>query len=883
MGEIIITSSVLIIVLVLLRRICWGKISRRLQYGLWILVAVRLLMPPELFTSPFSVMNIVVPVKEAVSEMEQVGENTGEKLSQEVQEDFRESEGEIEEQEFQKDHTNLPNENDMTVLPENSSQFPVTQAEGKKDTGKSISMETILSLVYVIGVIGVGGCIVICNLKFRRKLSKERVLIGREGRLKVYLVPHLESPCLCGVLAPAIYINERGNAESLRKTHIIQHETTHFLHFDHIWAVVRSLCITFYWFDPLVWVAAVLSMQDSELACDEGTLRRLGVEHRQEYGRTLIEMTADKVGVDRIMYSTTGMTNGKEEIKKRIRAIAEYKKQMIWGSVAAVAFALLLLACTAGVRNEDPDIPEVPHSSDSLQESTQEMEDRDMEESLLKREDGSYRLSEYCVDLTGDKLEEKIVFDVSYWTDPGAEQEITRELLWQKLWDGTEISVKILEGCLQDTGDGEVLVQEELLEEYFFSSAHARNGNLAVMNFERQMCVLLYGNEVYQDSGKFWYQVWQIMPAGEEPVLREEKSVAYVTPELGTNEQEVYELLTEVEDRLDWFFLLPSTRVLLSASVNRDVCYLYDAGGEQDERGERPYAMDVFYAEVETTGLELKIQDYFYPDGMESLTRLPEDAEARILAGEILCMEVSPENNTAGRLDVDGDGVREVLYLDSMGHSIREDGWRDSGVMGIRYRLRVDEYYYEGYCSRMDPVVMAYSPDGENILLALYDDGPSGDPETLFFSCDGSGVYPAGRITDDLRSVTIDKERMICGTFRADMLRTEYVQCYHYWDGSRIVQREDEIYYFTAYDKEPKEYPLDLLTEITVHKERTEDSSAITVKPQKVIAAATDMKEWVLLEAEDGTKGWIRVNNQEIPSMGDKKVYEVFEGAYFVD
>ena len=55
MTEIILTSSVLIVVLALLRRLLRGRMDPRLQYALWLLVALRLLIPGTLFPAPVSV------------------------------------------------------------------------------------------------------------------------------------------------------------------------------------------------------------------------------------------------------------------------------------------------------------------------------------------------------------------------------------------------------------------------------------------------------------------------------------------------------------------------------------------------------------------------------------------------------------------------------------------------------------------------------------------------------------------------------------------------------------------------------------------------------------------------------------------------------------
>lgn len=66
MIEVLVTSSVLILVLAALRRALRGRLSLRVQYALWLLVAVRLLIPVSLFSSPFSVMHAVEPVADTL-------------------------------------------------------------------------------------------------------------------------------------------------------------------------------------------------------------------------------------------------------------------------------------------------------------------------------------------------------------------------------------------------------------------------------------------------------------------------------------------------------------------------------------------------------------------------------------------------------------------------------------------------------------------------------------------------------------------------------------------------------------------------------------------------------------------------------------------------
>ena len=69
MLEILISSTVLILALTALRFLLRGKINPRLQYALWLLAALRLLLPVSLVRSPVSVMNAVPDVPAAMQRL----------------------------------------------------------------------------------------------------------------------------------------------------------------------------------------------------------------------------------------------------------------------------------------------------------------------------------------------------------------------------------------------------------------------------------------------------------------------------------------------------------------------------------------------------------------------------------------------------------------------------------------------------------------------------------------------------------------------------------------------------------------------------------------------------------------------------------------------
>ena len=71
MRESFLPASVLILVVVLLRRLLRGRISPRLQYALWLPVAIRLLVPGPLFPAPVSVAGAARELSISLEEVRQ--------------------------------------------------------------------------------------------------------------------------------------------------------------------------------------------------------------------------------------------------------------------------------------------------------------------------------------------------------------------------------------------------------------------------------------------------------------------------------------------------------------------------------------------------------------------------------------------------------------------------------------------------------------------------------------------------------------------------------------------------------------------------------------------------------------------------------------------
>jgi len=313
MSETIITSSIMILVIVALRHVMRGRISSRLQYALWALVAIRLLLPFSLFESPASVMNFLPYQPNYFSNI--------------VLTTAPAQAGFVDE-----------------VLPNN---YQVSQSNN--NIFYKINYRNVLIYLWLCGTIISAAIFLISNVRLSRKLKQcRKQVVIPDCPLTVYSAEGLPSPCLCGLWKPSIYLTPESFDNEQRMNHIIIHELTHYRHCDHIWSFIRALCLCIHWFNPLVWLAAKLSRQDSELACDEGVLRKLGDESRTAYGKTLIEMMAASSQSAYLFHCATTMTGGKKEIKERIKRIAHKQKMMLVTFVAVILIAIIIVMSAFG-------------------------------------------------------------------------------------------------------------------------------------------------------------------------------------------------------------------------------------------------------------------------------------------------------------------------------------------------------------------------------------------------------------------------------------------------------------------------------------------------------------------------------------------------------
>lgn len=346
MTEWIVSSAVLIVVIALVRQLLKGKISLQLQYALWAIVLVRLLVPVSFGQTKISVQNVVQAEQTVQTEQGESAEAPG------ITIDIPPSRGDYVAPDLSvvEPDPSLPEEEREQQYEQNVRQWQdELDADWEKYKAENtrhvtLSATDVLYLIWIAGMAVTAIIFAVSNLRFVRRLRRSRRPMEADCRLPVYVSGAVETPCLFGLFRPAVYVTPEVAEDEVALGHVLAHETTHYRHGDHVWALLRCLCLVIHWYDPLVWMAAALSRRDAELACDAGTIRRIGEGERAAYGRTLIGLTCAHRG--NLLHTATTMTGSKKSIKERIMLIAKKPKMAVYTLVAVILIAAVAVGCT---------------------------------------------------------------------------------------------------------------------------------------------------------------------------------------------------------------------------------------------------------------------------------------------------------------------------------------------------------------------------------------------------------------------------------------------------------------------------------------------------------------------------------------------------------
>lgn len=189
--------------------------------------------------------------------------------------------------------------------------------------------------VWLAGVLVMAAVNGVRSLRLRHKL---REAVPRGGN--VFVTDRVGTPFVMGLLRPKIYIPAGLSGQEERC--ILAHEGHHIRRMDHVVKALLFGALCIHWFNPLVWLAFRLAVQDMEMSCDEAAIRQLGADVREDYARALLRLAA---GRDRLI----PLAFSQGDTKRRIYNMANWKRPKRWAQAAGAVFCcvvMLLCGCT---------------------------------------------------------------------------------------------------------------------------------------------------------------------------------------------------------------------------------------------------------------------------------------------------------------------------------------------------------------------------------------------------------------------------------------------------------------------------------------------------------------------------------------------------------
>lgn len=327
-----ISASALAILLLIFKPLIKNRMPKKIQYLLWIIIIMRLIIP---FSLPGNIAHKTI---------ENVGLNANEvNLNNITNIDELETNGVLADTDYNSQHETSVNHN--------------------IDLYNVIWIQVFLKYLHVIWLTG-AIILMIMNImsycKFINLLRENtEAAYGKDIEIlnKVYKRSNIliernrnvSTPMLVGILKPRIIIpNIEYSEEEL--TYIYCHEISHHRHHDILIKWIVMVVFSIHWFNPLMFIIKKELNRACELACDEDVIKSLSKSERQKYGNILIALAAQDTCHQKILQAT--LSEDKNNLKERLLAILKYKngskKILVISILLVVAVGLLALHLGGG-------------------------------------------------------------------------------------------------------------------------------------------------------------------------------------------------------------------------------------------------------------------------------------------------------------------------------------------------------------------------------------------------------------------------------------------------------------------------------------------------------------------------------------------------------
>jgi len=363
-------AALLVPVILLAQWLLRHRLSARWRFALWWLLILRLLLPVS-FASPLSIFNYVQPQVNlaglqfsppAAAEEVTVAPNVVGEATAAGSADMESPPIAVSLPTGVPQAVQPVEPSPATPLVANESAETLKPAPGAREFDAGDHLIPLVWATWFLVVLALIGVVTFQSIAFARRLraarqhtpallndllAECRQLMGIRRDVSLLETEAVTSPVLYGlfrhrILLPWGFANRFSPVE-LR--HVLLHELAHVKRGD-LWLnwLVTALQIV-HWFNPLMWLGFARLRADRELACDELALLRSGADTGRDYGRTMLKLLED-FARPKAMPGLVGILEDKQQMRRRVRMIAHFRRPSRWSALALVpitALGLVLL------------------------------------------------------------------------------------------------------------------------------------------------------------------------------------------------------------------------------------------------------------------------------------------------------------------------------------------------------------------------------------------------------------------------------------------------------------------------------------------------------------------------------------------------------------
>jgi beta-lactamase regulating signal transducer with metallopeptidase domain len=219
----------------------------------------------------------------------------------------------------------------------NSTVNPIVSVTISPTVGYQVNLvefvTKIANVIWVLGIVGMFVYALVSYIKIKFKVKEATPLNDN-----IYICDKVETPFILGMINPKIYLPSSIDNSDIQ--YVIAHEKAHLKRKDHLIKPFAFALLSFYWFNPVLWIAFILFCKDIELACDEKVISNVESDFKAAYSNALVNCSSREKVLTAcpLAFSETG-------VKERIKSVLGYKKPTLWIIIASVILCIVLTVC----------------------------------------------------------------------------------------------------------------------------------------------------------------------------------------------------------------------------------------------------------------------------------------------------------------------------------------------------------------------------------------------------------------------------------------------------------------------------------------------------------------------------------------------------------